>query len=86
MQKGGSFRPFGLMTIGSFRLAQAGSVIGNCLDLRIGHLDRDHAHHLGRIVRALAGTEKFELSFDIFGKLARKTRVLDGQARFPAGP
>ena len=62
------------------RSAQAGGVVGDGLDVRVGHLERDGAHHLGRVVGALAGAEGLQLGLGVVGELAGQARVLGRQA------
>jgi hypothetical protein len=61
--------------------AQAGRVVGDGLDLRIGHLERDGAHHAVRVVCAHAVAEGLHLRFGVFGELAGQARILRRHAR-----
>lgn len=65
---------------GCLSSAQAGSVVGNGLDLDVGKLGGDHAHHFFRVVGALFGTEGLQLDFGVLGELAGQTRILGRHA------
>ena len=47
--------------IESIGVLESGHIIGNCIDLLIGHLAGHASHHAGRVVRALADPKVVQL-------------------------
>ena len=59
---------------GGGSLAQACRVVGNRLDVAVGHAIGNLQHH--RAVGTMARTEQFQLIFNVRGELSAKARIL----------